>query len=320
MSVTETVLTSPHAAKRWRYAAKPTSWPKLLVPTLFGQLVGVALCDGFSFGAALFGVFFGFSDLMTIVFLNDWADRRVDTIKREMFPETCSPKTIPDGILPARSLAIAGVLGALACVVIAWISAWLLERPYLLPGGVLALLIFWAYTLPPIRMNYRGGGEGLEALGVAVVLPWLNAYAQSGVIFAAEYIFSLPLLVLSLASAIASGLADERSDLRGGKKTVVTRLGNTVSRKTIEILSVLAALAWIGVGAVIGNTLAGLAGAGAVLVWLRPLRSISFRAQTDAFSHQKRYKQLLHRAVWWSALAASSVLVLRPVDTLGSYW
>ena len=83
---------------RWLYAAKPGSWPKLLVPMLLGQAMGVAALGAVRVEAILVGVAFTVLDLLFIVFLNDYFDRRVDAVKREMFPDGCSPKTIPDGI------------------------------------------------------------------------------------------------------------------------------------------------------------------------------------------------------------------------------
>ena len=42
------------------------------------------------------------------------------------------------------------------------------------------MFVFVAYTLPPLRLNYRGGGELLEMLGVGLALPLYNVYLQAG--------------------------------------------------------------------------------------------------------------------------------------------
>ena len=99
---------------RWFYALKPASWPKLVVPALFGQLIGAASAGELSLPALAWGLAFTAFGLAFIVLLNDWGDRRVDALKREMFPDGCSPKTIPDGILGTRSVGLAG----LACGVV----------------------------------------------------------------------------------------------------------------------------------------------------------------------------------------------------------
>jgi 1,4-dihydroxy-2-naphthoate octaprenyltransferase/chlorophyll synthase len=299
---------------RWLYAAKPDSWQKLLVPFVLGQAIGLGPAleagRGFSIAACASGLAFTVLDLLFIVFLNDWGDREVDAIKRRMFPEGCSPKTIPDGILPASSLLLAGLAsGALALAVAGVAELWL-DRPGLTVASALALGIFVAYTLPPLRLNYRGGGELLEMLGVGVVLPWLNAYHQGGAA-RAEGLWLLPgFALLSLASAIGSGLADERSDRAGGKRTVVTTIGNPLSRKLLELLVVLGALAWLAT-ALVGLPI-WLGGTAAITVLANAvdLRRASPRAETDAFAPQRAYKACLHRAIGRGATTAACLYVV----------
>ncbi len=313
-------LYAPHVRslrEAWIYAAKPDSWQKLLVPFVLGQAMGLGPAldaeRGFSLRDSLLGLVLGLVftilDLLFIVFLNDWGDREVDAIKRRMFPEGCSPKTIPDGILPARHLLLAGLAAGALALVVALISELVLDRPGLTVASALSLALFVAYTLPPLRLNYRGGGELLEMLGVGVVLPWLNAYYQGGTALS-EGMWLLPgFALLSLASAIGSGLADERSDRAGGKRTVVTMLGNALSRKLLELLVVLGAVAWLLA------TLSGLpiwvTGSGAITVLLAALdlKRASAAAVTDAFAAQRAYKAHLHHAIGRGTLTAAFLLV-----------
>jgi 1,4-dihydroxy-2-naphthoate octaprenyltransferase/chlorophyll synthase len=227
-----------------------------------------------------------------------------------MFPEGCSPKTIPDGILSARALLLAGLAcGALALAVAALASVPL-DRPLFLPAAALALALFVAYTLPPLRLNYRGGGELCEMLGVGVLLPWLNAYLQGGRVLP-EGLWLLPgFAMLSLASAIASGLADERSDRLGGKTTVVTTIGNTLSRRAIEGLVIMGAVLWLASALVSLPIWLGGSAAITVLSEAIALRRASAAAQTDAFGPQRTYKAHLHRAIHRGALSAAAFLVL----------
>ena len=300
-------------AARWRYAAKPDSWSKLLVPFVLGQAMGLGPSldagRGVSLAGLVLGLAFTVLDLLFIVFLNDWGDREVDAIKRRMFPDGTSPKTIPDGILPARSLLLAGLAAGALCLGVAIAGASILDRPLLVPAALGALALFVAYTLPPLRLNYRGGGELCEMLGVALVLPWINAYLQGGARVAESFWLLPGFAVLSLASAIASGLADERSDRAGGKHTVVTTIGNTLSRRLLELLVVLGAVLWLA------SALAGLpiwiGGSGAVTVLVNAieLRRASDAAQTDAFDAQRTYKGHLHRAIHRGALTVAALLV-----------
>jgi 1,4-dihydroxy-2-naphthoate octaprenyltransferase/chlorophyll synthase len=300
--------------ERWLYAAKPDSWSKLLVPFALGQAMGLGPAldagRGPSITAFVLGLAFTVLDLLFIVFLNDWGDREVDAIKRRMFPEGCSPKTIPDNILPARDLLLAGLVCGVLAIGVAILASVVLDRPLFVPAALGALAIFVAYTLPPLRLNYRGGGELCEMIGVGVVLPWLNAYLQGGRLVP-ESLWVLPgFATLALASAIASGLADERSDRAGGKRTVVTTIGNTLSRRAIEALVMVGALLWLATALLSLPFWIGGGAALAVLSGAIDLRRTSAAAETDAFVPQRVYKAHLHAAITRGAASIGVGLVV----------
>jgi 1,4-dihydroxy-2-naphthoate octaprenyltransferase len=294
---------------RWIFAAKPASWPKLLVPFVLGQAIGLAGAP--SIRAFAIGLAFTVLDLLFVVFLNDYGDQKVDAIKRAMFGARSSKKTIPDGILSSRALLAAGILAGVAACATAFVGQAWLARPWLGALGILALAIFAAYTLPPFKLNYRGGGELLEMLGVGVVLPWIHAYLQSGSLFAPGLALLPGFALLCLSSAIASGLADERSDARGGKTTFVTKFGNPIARRALEAIGFAGACTWALTG-FFGSALPWWVCAIPAMIafwYLGAAIASSEAARTDAFAAQKRYKEALHRAIWRSALAASILLV-----------
>jgi len=294
----------------------------LLVPALLGHAIGVQIAGSWSWDIAGLSLLFTVLDLGFIVLLNDWGDEKVDRIKRERFPDGCSPKTIPDGILPAASLLRVGLLlGAGAIAVSLWL-AWGWERPLQTALGVSCVFLFVAYTLPPLKLNYRGGGELLEGIGVGWLLPIWHLYAMSGIW---EWRAQLPLLgfvVFALASAIASGLSDEETDRLGGKRTFTTVNGNERARRVIEALVVLGACLWIGSALalaflepdVLWARSAGYIGAALLaLVSYRRMRLVSKEARTNAFREQGRYKKHLHHAMWRGTTWLAIVLI---VETL----
>ncbi|PRP96240.1 prenyltransferase [Enhygromyxa salina] len=297
---------------RWIYAAKLDSWPKLLVPMLFGQALGVAAAGRVSALALGLGLAFAICELLFIVFLNDWGDRRVDRIKRQMFPDDCSPKTIPDEILPASSLLTAGVIAGLAAVGVAVAAELLLARPSLGWAALGLQSMFLAYSFAPLRLNYRGGGEWLEGLGVGLALPCFHMFMQSGASVWVRELWLVPgFFLLATASAIASGLADEQSDRRGGKRTYASEYGNRAARALIERLVLAACLVW-AVSMRISGVIPGPIGALAVIVILvnwRRLRAVSPDAKTNEFAAQRRYKHFLHQAQWRSAVLLSIALI-----------
>jgi len=297
--------------QRWLYAIKPESWPKLLVPMAIGQAVGVFASGSMGFGALLFGVLFTVLDGVFIVLMNDWSDQGVDRIKREMFPDGCSAKTIPDGILTPNTVLVGGLLAGLTAVLVGVLFGGLLDRPLLAAAAVGSLLIFIAYSMPPLKLNYRGGGELLEAVGVGLVLPWINAYAQSGEIWAAGYGLFAGFVALSMASALASGLSDEVSDAKGGKTTCATMWGNAWVRRSVELLVPVALGLWLLISFAGAVPIWVVCAAAIVVGWhLVRVVKASGHAVTNAFKAQKLYKLRLHRGIWYGGLALAAGLLL----------
>jgi len=301
--------------ERWVYALKPASWPKLFVPAFFGQLLGASQADGLDLRAFGWGLGFTALGLGFIVLLNDWGDRDVDVIKRRMFPDGCSPKTIPDRILDRRAVGITGVVFGGATLLVAAGAEAALRRPGAFEAGLLCMVIFVAYTLPPIRLNYRGGGELLEMLGVGMALPLYNAYLQAGTIAPRAWPWVAGFSVLSLASGVASGLSDEESDRAGGKRTVASTYGNAAARSLAEVCVLLGAGIWLSAWSFRSDWVPfwAVAPALAIVAWnFIAMRKVSNRAVTNAFQAQGAYKHFLHRAIWHSTTVAAVLLWLRP--------
>ena len=290
---------------RWQYALKPGSWSKLFVPAFFGQCIGAAHLRRFDIVCLAAGMALTFLILAFVVLMNDYADREVDAIKRRMFPTGCSPKTIPDGILPASRVLFGALLAGGLALGLGFYSEGWLNRPQVGLATALALGVFVAYSLPPLKLNYRGGGELLEGIGVGFALPWLQAYVQGGL--GAFDLAWLPrawpvlfgMVLLALASAVASGLSDEVSDRAGGKRTFTTMLGNAGARRFCELLVSFAAGAWILAGffAEYIPLVVTLAPVLLLLFRLRQMWAASTDAVTNAFPAQAHYKNILHRAI-----------------------
>ena len=69
---------------------------------------------------------------------------------------------------------------AFLCLACGLVFTLLYKYFYMIPLVIFALLLLWLYSFKPVRLSYRGGGEILQALGTALVLPLLGFYAQSG--------------------------------------------------------------------------------------------------------------------------------------------
>jgi|GEM_PF-397456 len=298
--------------ERWLYALKPGSWPKLLVAAVLGQAIGIAAAGRADVVALLAGFAFTMLHLSFVVLINDWGDQEVDALKRRLFPELCSPKTLVDGILEPRSVLLAGLgAAALGGGVAVGAQLWF-DRPGLALGAAACMALFWAYTLPPIRLNYRGGGELLEMIGVGFALPWWNAYLQSGEVSPPGMVILPAFLLLALSSALASGLSDEPSDRLGGKRTFTVLFGAAPVRQAVEGLVIGAMVVWALLPLLAPGTVSGLVLAPVIVVMAMEfvdLREAGASSDVETYRGIAHYKDLLHNCIWRGTTVLSVLLV-----------
>ncbi|MCA9655254.1 MAG: prenyltransferase [Myxococcales bacterium] len=296
--------------RRWLYALKPASWPKLLVSAGLGQGIGVAAAGRVDLLALLLGAAFTLAHLSFIVLVNDWGDQEVDAIKRRLYPDGCSPKTIPDDVLEPSSVLMGGVGAGVLALAVAGLGEHLLARSGLLAGGAACLLLLVLYTLPPVRLNYRGGGEVLEMLGVGFLLPWFHAFLQGGKVMPAGLVVLPAYALLCLSSALASGLADEESDRLGGKRTFTTMFGPTAVRQAADGLVLGAILVWAALPWLAPYYAQLWMVLPVVVVMVADYRDLRQDGRYRPDAMHRRYKHTLHLCVWRGGLTMAGMLAL----------
>lgn len=289
-----------HSFTKWCYAAKIDSWPKILIPYIFGHCLGLGNSKEQDWTLLFIGSLCIIPFITAICFLNDYSDSEVDTIKRTLFPSSCSPKTIPDGILSKKSLGLAGTFSIFTYLLCCSIIGYSFSRPLFPFLAFFHVGILYCYSFGLVRLNYRGGGEILEALGVGLLLPYSGAYLQSGATWDSQYWIMAGWFPLALSSALASGLSDEDSDRIGGKSTFTTIFGNQKVRHAI--------ITCIWVGVTVSICLCMQHGKWPILInfvplaWIygsyKKLSSICPQAKTRAFAEQKILKKNLHDLLW----------------------
>jgi chlorophyll synthase len=142
---------------------KPVTW----FPPVWAFLCG-ALASGadWRWGAVALGLLLaGPMVCATSQAVNDWFDRHVDAINEPKRP-------IPSGRLPGRMGLHIALLWSLASLLV----GATLGLPGLL-ATVLALVLAWAYSAPPLRLKTNGWWGNL-ACGLSYeTLPWITAGA-----------------------------------------------------------------------------------------------------------------------------------------------
>lgn len=227
-------------------ATRPLAHANIAPPILYGQALAFAATGSFSLEGLAIAHGFGVLDHLFIVLANDYADRHGDAKNRTFTPFSGGSRVLPEGALaPAtiRTLALASalalLLGSLALAATHPLLPWL---------AAAAIALMLAYSYPPLRLSYRGGGEWLQALGVGVVLPLVGFHAQGGTLAGAPWLALLPTAAMGLAGNVLTALPDEPADRDAGKRTWAVRRG--IARAQRELLALIAIAILLGAACV----------------------------------------------------------------------
>ena len=259
--------------RAWLQASRLPSQSYLALPLLLGQAVAVHMRGGaLDVGTLVAVQLFGVVDQLFIVYANDWADQETDRRNRTATLFSGGSRVLVEGRLSPRALGLAAALCAGALLALSLGLALVRGAPLLVPLAVAALGLLWAYSYPPLRLSYRGGGELLQMVGVAGVLPLYGYVAQGG--DAGRFPWALVALLLPthLACAIATALPDEPSDRESGKRTLPARVGGERAAWVIVALNglSLALTPWglgvLGLSAGLGLLVPGVAALAVPLV------------------------------------------------------
>ena len=177
------------------------------------------------------------------VLSNELLDLSSDRSNRLFSMFTGGSRVLVEGLLSPREVQ-AGIAVSLAAFVTA--AAALLA---LTPGSAFAVLTLLAlltvlaigYTVPPMKLSYRGLGEIdvaiTHSLGVILCgFVFLGGHWQDPL----PWLLSLPLLLAILPSITLSGVPDLEADAAAGKRTLAVRLGR---RNTLWLATAFTALA-----------------------------------------------------------------------------
>lgn len=240
------------ALRAWLQASRLPSQSYIALPLLLGQLVAVRLTGRSLDVATLLGVqLFGVLDQLFIVYANDWADQETDRRNRTATLFSGGSRVLVDGRLSPRAIGTAALVCAVGLVAVSVGLAVTRGAPLLVPLALAALALLWAYSYPPLRLSYRGGGEVLQMVGVSGVLPLYGYLAQGGDPGRFPWWLVACLLPTHLACAIATALPDEPSDRESRKLTLPARVGGERAAWVILALNALTlALAPFGLEAV----------------------------------------------------------------------
>lgn len=280
-----TLAALPNPVARYFLATRPP----FLGVTLFAALIGLGAASYdqqfHSLAAAIVTVMFALVAHAGINVLNDYYDalNGTDALNTgRIFPYTGGSRFIQNGVL---SLAATGRFGALLMAAVVPAGLWLTSAsgPGLLWIGLAGLVIGWAYSAPPLKLNSRGLGELCVAAGFALIVIGTD-YVQRGMFAPLPVAAAVSYALLVTNILYINQFPDRAADAAAGKHHWVVRLPPAQGRWGYALIALIA-YGWL-----IAAVLAG---------WL-PLTSLiallsaplTFAAARDLLRHAEQPSQL----------------------------
>jgi 1,4-dihydroxy-2-naphthoate octaprenyltransferase len=283
--VEPTLAALPNPLLRYLLATRPPFLTVTLVAALLGLATAWLSALPIHAAAAFVTVAFALVAHAGINVLNDYYDalNGTDAINTErVFPFTGGSRFIQNGVL---SLNETLAFGALLLVLVVLAGLWLtaVSASGLVYIGAAGLIIGWAYSAPPLKLNSRGAGEICVWAGFALI--------ALGADFVQRGSFSLlPLYAVSGYALLVTNILyinqfpDCKADATAGKHHWVVRLGPQHARWGYGVIAA-AAYAFVLYAIMIG-----------VLPWLALVSllpaALSARAARDLLRHALTPSQL----------------------------
>ncbi|MDO8349558.1 MAG: prenyltransferase [Gallionella sp.] len=219
--------------------------PAFLTASLMAGLIGLAIVwhDGLALDVPL--------ALLTLLFavlahaganvLNDYYDALNGTDAQNterIFPFTGGSRFIQNGVLSEIQTRNFGLV-LFGCVVVA--GVWLMLRTdfRLFYVGLAGLIIGWAYSAPPLRLNSRGLGEVCVAAGFLLIIAGAD-FVQRSEFAAAPYLAGFSYALLAANLLYINQFPDRTADIAVGKLHWVARLEVAQARWVYALIVVLA--------------------------------------------------------------------------------
>lgn len=200
--------------------------------------IGVASGGGTTLGTYLLGQLMVTSAQVTAHYVNEYADVDADRLV-----ENRTPFSGGSGVLPSESfsphVALRAAQVSSAVAILAAVLVWHISPVAALFGGV-ALVVSWAYSMPPVRLLNTGWGEIVTSAVVTVVVPMIGL-SLTGLALSGGLVWALAVLFpIHMAMMLIFEIPDATTDRQAGKTVLAVRLGEPPTLGLIFALYVVA--------------------------------------------------------------------------------
>jgi 1,4-dihydroxy-2-naphthoate polyprenyltransferase len=225
--------------KRYVLATRPA----FLTIAFAGCLLGfaTALEAAFSWPLALFTLFLAVATQAGVNVFNDYYDHinGADAVNVDrLFPFTGGSRFIQNGVMSPRQMLLyaLGLFGAVIAGGL-WLIAMLGVGLFWI--GLAGLLIGWAYSAPPLKLNSRGLGEICVTAGFLLIVVGAD-FVQRGAVSPTPWLIGLPYALLVTNILYVNQFPDRGADLLAGKRHWVARLDPAIAARGYWLILALA--------------------------------------------------------------------------------
>ena len=228
----------------------------LRVPFLAGSLVPVIIGAAYALSSKTFSFWLLMLCAVGIIglhlganLLNDYFDARgSDPINIRVTPFSGGSRAIQDGELaPRMVLFMALFFFAIGFTVGIWLIC--LNRPLVIPIGLLGLGAGWAYSAPPLQLMSRGWGEAVIFFAFGPLVTLGTYYVMSGSLSWPAFAIGVPQGFFITGVIWINQFPDYEADRSANKRNLVVKLRPGYSR---HLYCVIMSMAFVFVFFLIG--------------------------------------------------------------------
>ena len=281
------------------------------VPLLLGNTIAWYKQVRFSGTRFWLAVLIGLLIHLVTAFVNDLADVQTDESNafRSLF--SGGSGVIVEGLLPRSSLVKGAAWAVFLSVILTGVLVFMLQVHWgiflFLGWGLISGL---GYSLPPLKLSYRGGGEFLVLLNYGPALVWTGYFVQAGpVATSLPWVLSLPIGLAVFALIAITQFPDREADRKAKKRSLVILLGEG---RTLGIIAAAIGLSFLSVVIFL------LTGAVPILVGVLSLLALPLaysilrmiiRREEGARGYTKISQQTLLLTLWFGFAPAVGLLL-----------
>jgi len=210
-----------------------------------GALLAILTEENFNLLKFLFGYLIFFFAQLSVQYSNDYFDYDADKLTSPTIFSGGSKVLQENENLKAFSkwisifLIIASIILSVLFVLLFKVSIMIIII------AIFVNFLGWFYSAPPLKFSYRGLGEIIIILIVAVILPIAGFITIKDVLEKEIIIILVPLLSYTAMLAIAVEIPDYRADKVVGKKNLISVYGRKAGFIMLLIFSLLASVYFI---------------------------------------------------------------------------